>query len=523
MDKAVKQTLHKISMLLVVVAAGSLAMAATAAAGVISGWNTGTVITQPGPYVDFTTYYSTIYTDYSMSATYGAVSWKHGDVQPPGLKVVNGDDVTGENCIMTTGYNPYDLTDKMCSDPLQSSKRFKLKNMVNAPLDLNYTVIAGATSAYRVLQKWTDATDLRWPAFTIKLGFMVNGVFVPSTAGDGLGFSNTNGAYYTKPVTSYESKEDTLSALYAQGLAGPADKYHPEPGYFNPFARMGFGLIATEDTITSDGVFATYRNVFGEWVNSAAAPIAIFWDDDGDINTDNILMANCADPADLVHVGTHTGDDVNGLACSGQWVTFRSQAGLDSTGAPYLSDGVPKPISLTDLAPVVYNSVEAAIMSGHSNPMYMDYIEDAANLGFNFWITIGDNTKWPTPGNFTVRYTPVLAAVPEPVTIDLALISLSVPGRTVRSAASTISAVVQNLQPGAVPGTLTIVGKDKAGVVVGNYSANLVTTADKTPTTYSFAWTAPSYATTVSWTATVAAAGDVDLSNNTRTATTTVK
>ena len=517
------KVLCKISMFLVVVVVGSIAIAGAALAGVISGWNTGTVITQPGPYVDYTTYYSTIFTDYSMTTTYGAISWKHGDVQPPGLKVVNGDDVTGENCIMTTGYNPYDLSDKQCSDPLQSSKRFKLKNMVNAPLDLNYTVVTGNTSAYRVLQKWTDVTDLRWPAFTIKLGFMVNGVFVPSTAGDGLGFSDTTGAYFTTPVTSYQSNEDTLSAFYAQGLAGPADKYHPEPGYFNPFARMGFGLIATEDGITSDGVFATYKNVFGEWVNSAAAPIAVFWDDDGDINTDNILMANCADPADLVHVGTHSGDDVNGLTCNGQWVTFRAQPGLDSNGVPYVSDGIPKPISLTDLAPYVHTSITSAAASGDPQPMYMDYIEDAANLGFTFWITVADNTKWPTPGNFTVRYTPIVAAVPPPVTIDLALISLTVPGKTVRNVTSTISAVVQNLQLGAVPGTLTIVGKDKAGVVVGNFSKALVTTADKTATTHSFSWTAPSYATTVSWTATVTAAGDVNLTNNTRTATTTVK
>jgi hypothetical protein len=149
--------------------------------------------------------------------------------------------------------------------------------------------------------------------------------------------------------------------------------------------------------------------VFGEWVNSSAAPIGIFWDDDGDINTDNILMANCADAANLVHVGTYSGDDVNGLTCLGQWVTFRAQPGLDSNGIPFWSDGVPKPISLTDLAPVVHTSITAAVASGDPQPMYMDYIEDASNLGFTFWITVADNAGWPTPGNFTVRYTPVVS------------------------------------------------------------------------------------------------------------------
>lgn len=395
-------------------ALGVFATAGLGQAGTIDSWNKDTVVTDPGPYVDFTTYYSTIYTDATLAVTNGAVGWKHGDVQPPGLKVVNGDDVTGLNCLMTTGYNPYDLTDKQCSDPLQSSKRFKLKNMVNAPLDVTFNVTDGPLSVYRSIQKWTDATDVRWSAFTIDLGFMVNGQFVPSSAGDGLGFSNTRGDVFTRSTTSYQSKEDTLSALYAQGLAGAPDKYHPEPGYFNPQERMSFGLIATEDTITSAGISATYSNVFGDWVNSAGAPIAIFWDDDGNINTDNILMANCADATDLVHVGTQTGDDVNGFVCDGQWVTFRSDVGLDTNGQPYLSDGAPKPITLSSLAPVVYDSIEAAVASGDPQPMYMDYIEDAANLGFTFWVSIGDNTGWPNPGSFTMRYTPVPADGSEP-------------------------------------------------------------------------------------------------------------
>lgn len=385
----------------------TLSGAALAFGSVIDSWDTSKVVTDPGPYVDYTTYPSTIYLDTALVDSNGLISWKHGNVQPPGLKVVNGDDVDGTNCIMTTGYNEFDFTDKMCSDPLQSSKRFKLKNTVNAPLDVDYNVIDGPLSSYRILQKWTDVTDKRWGAFTIELGFTVNGQFVPSTPGDGLGFSDSRGRYFERPTTSYQSKADVLSAYYAQGLAGPADKYHPETGYFNTIDRMSFGLIAEEDIITSDGVSYTYSSVFGEWVYSAAAPIAVFWDDDGDINTDNILMANCADPSDLIHVGTHTGDDITGLTCNGQWVTFKEQAGLDSSGVPYPSDGVPKPIALSDLSPVVYTSVTEAIASGDPGPMYMDYIEDAANLGFNFWITVDDNSQWPTPSGFTVRYTPV--------------------------------------------------------------------------------------------------------------------
>ncbi|MCL7486958.1 MAG: choice-of-anchor F family protein [Desulfobulbaceae bacterium] len=390
--------------------ATALAIFSTAGAvqaGIIDSWNMDGVDVYPGPYTEYVTYYSTIYTDFTMTDTNGVISWKETDVKAPGLKVVNGDDVDGSNCLMTTGYNPYDMSDKQCTDPLQSSKRFKLKNTFNAPVDLNFNVVDGETSSYRALQKWTDGTDLPWSGFTIELGFTVYGEFVPSADGDDLGFSDSRGRYFTRPVTSYQSKADILSALFAQGLAGAPDKYHPEPGYFNPVERMSFGLVATEDKIASDSISASYSDVFDQWVNSPGVPIAIFWDDDGDINTDNALMANCADAANLVHVGTHTGDDVTGFSCDGQWVTFRAEPGLDQDGLPYLSDGVPKAIELTDLAPVVYTSIEAAVASGDPQPMYVDYIEDAANLGFNFWITVGDTSSWPTPGSFTVRYTPV--------------------------------------------------------------------------------------------------------------------
>ena len=82
-------------------------------------------------------------------------------------------------------------------------------------------------------------------------------------------------------------------------------------------------MVADENTITSAGISATYSDVFGPWVNSAGAPIAVFYDDDGDISTDNILTANCADSTNLVHVGSHTGDDVTGFTCNGTWVTFK--------------------------------------------------------------------------------------------------------------------------------------------------------------------------------------------------------
>ncbi len=386
-------------------AALSLMAAGSVSAGTITGWDQSNVVTDPGPYVDYVTYNSIIYK--ADGTTNGRIVWKHGDVQPVGLKVVNGDDVDGSNCLMTTGYNPYDLSDKQCTDPLQSSKRAKVKNTVTAPLEVDFDVISGPTQTYRMLQKLTDATLAdRWSGFTIELGTRdAAGNFVLSSNGDGLGFGDTAGNMWTTTVTSDTQLELVLSGTYAQGLAGPADKYHPEPGYFNPTERMIFSLAANENTITSTGISATYSDVFGPWVNSAGAPIAVFWDDDGDLNSDNHLMANCADSANLRHVGTHTGDDITGFACNGTWVAYR---GTPAGAIPPVV-GVDADLSAA-MGQTVYTSITAAaeaVAAGvETNPMYMDYIEDAANLGLNFWITIDDTF---VGDNMVIRYSPVAA------------------------------------------------------------------------------------------------------------------
>jgi hypothetical protein len=388
--------------LLISVAFGLIAASANGAT--ITGWDKTNVVTDPGPYVDFETYYSVIYK--SDGTSNGVVAWKHGDVQPDGLKVVNGDDTDGSNCLMTTGYNPFDYTDKQCSDPLQSSKRAKMKNTVSAPLEVDFNVAAdGSKTTYRVFQKLTNATaaDL-WSEFTIQLGTRdADGNFVASANGDGLGFSDDKGNIWTSTVTSDGRIAKVFSANFAQGLAGPADKYHPEPGYFNPVERMYYNMAANENTIYSTGISATYSNVFGPWVNSAGVPIAIFWDDDGDINTDNHLMGNCADPNNLVATGTHTGDDITGLSCNGTWVNWRGT--LPGNSPEVLNQDLDAHFGQTVYA--TRDEAAAATAAGlDTNPMYIDYIEDAANLGFNIYITLDSNYN---ADNMVIRYTPVVS------------------------------------------------------------------------------------------------------------------
>ncbi|MDA3832382.1 MAG: choice-of-anchor F family protein [Spirochaetales bacterium] len=399
-------------------AAFGLMAASSASAGILDGWDTSNVTIAAGPYVPYTTYSSVITNADGVSN--GKINWKEGNVKGPGLQVREtvattytrkGVARTTEvKCIMTTGYNevyyvaddPSTWIEKECTDDLKTSKRAKVMNTVTAPLEVDFNVVYGPTNTYKMIQKLTDGTpaDL-WESYTIELGTRdADGNFVASTAGDGLGFSTDAGAIFTNTVSTDNTLDLNLSANFAQGLAGPADFYHPEPGYFNPEERMGFSMTADEDIITSTGVSTTYSNVFGAWLNSAGAPIAIFHDDDNNINTDNILMGNCAEgPADnYVHVGTHTGDDVNGLACNGTWVNWRGTA----------VGGDPEQLGdLSVLGQTVYPSVTAAIAAiaaGEVNVMYMDYVEDAANLGLTFWITVDESF---VGDKMVIRYAPV--------------------------------------------------------------------------------------------------------------------
>ncbi len=384
MKKRMRKTSVVLALAVIVTTAG------LARAGEITSWDMTNVTVAPGPYTEWLTYTSTLYTNASKTTSNGVITWKETDVKAPGMKIVNQDDVTGLKCIMTTGYNPYDFSDKMCSDPLQSSKRWKVKGTNGQPVDVYFSVAAGATGIYNSMQKLTDGDIRTWKGFRAELGFMVNGVFKKSTAGDGLGFSTKKGKYFTTPTSSAVQPAEVLSALFAQGLAGPADAKHPTTGYFDPINRFSYLLNAVEDEIYTGMITSNYYALFGNWNNLASVPWAYYYDNDDNINTDNLLMANCdgnfvvTDP--IAEIGY----------CEGTWVTYRSQAGLDVNGLPYPSDGIKKP-------------VPADVLSAwQSNRLFLTGpIEDLANLGLNYYITVGDNTKWPTPTQFVMRFYPV--------------------------------------------------------------------------------------------------------------------
>lgn len=468
-------------------------------AGVITDWNMNNVTVTPGPYALYETYNSYLFTDATKQATNGAIIWKETNTLAPGMKIVNSDDQTGEKCIMSYGFNPVDGTDKMCSDPFQTSKRWKLKHVEQAPLDVYFNVTSGSTSVYRSMQKLTNATATRLQGFTMELGFMVNGQFVKSKAGDGLGFSNDKGTVFAKPTPYNPAKDKILSAFFPHEMAGAPDAHHPEPGYFYPTERMLMDLVATEDAIVSTGISSNHLDLLGYWHTADAVPTGIRFDDDWDVNTDNILVANCEGEF----------DDAT-QQCQGTWVTYRSCIGLGADGMPCDSDGIRKVIPQT--------TIDAWL----ADPQFLlDLIDDLGNATLNYYIAVGDNSKWPTPNQFVARFTPIPVGAdpvtPPPVSndVDVAIDAVTIPGIKV-GATGTIAVNLKNLLPGAASGTLELVVTDATGKVLDTYSTSFTTTKISKANGYKFPWTAPSYKTTVTATATVKdVAGDGNPDNNT--------
>jgi hypothetical protein len=459
------------------IALGALATFSVAEAGLITGWDqsnvvprTPTYLTDPGFVFDQYNYVTPGYlTDpntgavsiggfmpsgwakyaggsggiYNQAGTLvGAMTWKERDTQGPGLSIVNGDDITQDNCIMSAGWNPdstvvldaagNDITEmndwwgidkKQCSDPFQSSKRFKVVSYkLDTPVDLTFNVQDnGANTVYRLLMKYGNQTGSRVTGFKMQIGFLdANGNFTEAGANDGLAFAPRSGVpyNYTVPVTSDILKQGELDALIAHGLFGAPDKHHTASGYFNPYVRATFLMTANQTHIVASNMSAVHKDLVGEWLPSNRLKGALYFDSDNIIYTDNILMANCTgnfdEAAGQTKVVSATCNQacVDNLGCDAPWVTYRESVNITAN-----ADGtwnIPAVVGTDIRKPVALTATELAAIK--ANPAWLPAeIDDFANVNINAFLNIGAVAR----SNFTLRLTPTFdatAAATEPGT-----------------------------------------------------------------------------------------------------------
>jgi hypothetical protein len=318
-----------------------------------------------------------------------AKDWPVGE--PPGIKVIN-DDIGVKaprpaNCIMATSYladhyldsgDPQQVT---CSGPFQSHKRYKLAMLpasvdgIGAEgIDLVFNVEAEAgVRDYQVFQKINNWTDGRLQGFRVQVGVGVGATFQTASEA-GISLDNLK-----LSVPDEIWSKDQL-AVFSEGLFGPLDNHTRSVGFFDPLQRAGFlideyGSTALTDTLTATTTLASNyaevpagaSNQFGPWIANNMLPYGVFFDDDGNPETDAQLLAWYGYNPALGALGWMGGADSN-------------------------------------FAEITAAEIEAM---GANLAYTMDVIDDLVNVGLNYLVTVGDvRTFGGPPFTFTIRVIP---------------------------------------------------------------------------------------------------------------------
>ena len=319
------------------------------------------------------------------AATFGVITFDGEEGFNPGMEVVN-DAAPGVppsptdafNCLMAVA-----LTS--CNGDFQDGKRFKLNRTAFGPIDLvfdydpaaSYTT-PGNDGTYRAFMKYANLTGERLTRFDLLLGSGVGDGYSSSAPSDGLQFVDFG------PTPG----NNELSALFPNGLFGTGSL----PGYFSS-QRAGFELVRIdEDRVEAVGQFGPYADLFGDWMPLSEVPDGYFYDDDGNPDTDNILLAHF-DPG------------------SGQWIQNRS---LDMAGTVGVIAGGNDGTPYADLA-----ALEAALIQSSGLPICpeipdgmpclagIDLIEDLSK----FNVTLFVDTLAYAADRFTFRVTAVRSIV----------------------------------------------------------------------------------------------------------------
>jgi len=352
---------------------------------------------------------------------------------PPGLKIENDVPVEPsqpESCIMATAVGI------SCGSAFQTHKRFKVlmkPDMVDGAgsdsADLIFIAnnTGDAVEEYRVFQKINNWTGQRLTGFKLEVGFGIGADFVNAVA-------SPAAANLGVEVVKY-FKDPDKQTNFAHGLFGPIEPPNwDDPGaftggFFDDQSRAGYRIQEVDtgtyesvpDAVTG-GIFGKYEKVlpedptspagmagfsqFGDWLPTSYMPRGVFFDDDDNPKTDDVLMAwwgyntNCSTAPAPVNTGDYCWmyGDVNYY----DWI-----------------DNLPDPAALgfvKDTITTNYQPVSQTTFNAWASDSryYVDTIDDLANLNLNYVVNVGTvDVTWPTwnavtsEATFTIRVTPL--------------------------------------------------------------------------------------------------------------------
>jgi hypothetical protein len=331
------------------------------------------------------------------------------NVTPPGIQSITGalnnDDFTSAN-----GFSPSGVVnclmasnDNVCDSPPGTGKRYKSWLQGPDGFDLRFlTAPSGGVTEYFNFGKVTNFSGARVAGFSFILGTGTGADFAPVAAGgaDGVSFDNlvaaTAKAGEWPTVTAGDLDQNPLQRFFFPGGLFGDGGQEGVTGFFSA-DDAGFEVVPDADLILLDtGVFfnAEHLALFGDGLlDRTRLPEGLFWDDDGDPNTEALLVAWYNTGAGEWQYGNVADDP--GTAGVDEAAEFL-QALADALGVtvPDLahtgSQGAPVPAQIVALIEGNAAFEEAGI-------------EDISNLNLNFSFDVGDIAL----GEFTLRIAPI--------------------------------------------------------------------------------------------------------------------
>ncbi len=283
---------------------------------------------------------------------------------------------------------------------------------------------------YRVFQKINNWTDQRLAGFKLEVGFGVGTAFQKATVFCSGCQSECRGG----PIVHRSRTKKPISHMACSGrsrVQTGSNTGEYTGGFFDDQSRAGYRIQEVDtDTYesvpdaTTGGIFGKYEDVlpedpaspagvagfgqFGDWLPTIFMPQGVFFDDDDNPNTDDVLMgwwgynANCSTAPSPVNTGNYCW--MYGHANYYNWI-----------------DNLADPAALgfvKDTITANYQPVSQATFAAWATDSryYVDTVDDLANLNLNYVVNVGTvDATWPTwngvdAATFTIRVTPVLGA-----------------------------------------------------------------------------------------------------------------